>query len=140
MEKGSAEARAELAVLFMDELLGSVETILGISQTHGIATVVNLFYLQNAIFKGSYIEEYPQTSKVLELVSDLPSGAIWKEYVHLIEDEFLIPLNGASMRVVEDAEFCKSCGNITRNETFNGYVCKPCVTESSGLELQVDGA
>jgi hypothetical protein len=135
-DETTKRGNADLAVLFMEELLGSVETVSGIAEGMGVQTLANVLYLQHAILTGQHIEEYPRNSHVYALVASLPSGETWKQYVHMIDEEAMIPLSGANMRLMSDAEFCKVCGKITRNETEAGYECKACVAERSDQHEQ----
>lgn len=73
--------RAEKAVLFMQELLDSVETLTGISEEHGPRTLSDLMYLQLAILKGGFIDHYPDESKVLDIARGLPSGEQWAQFI-----------------------------------------------------------
>jgi len=72
---------AHAAKLFMDELLGSVETLTGIVDEHGARTLSDLMYLQNAILTGGAIDNYPDESKVLEIAKALPSGDQWVKFI-----------------------------------------------------------
>jgi hypothetical protein len=69
----------ELAQRFMAEVLGSVETLGGIADQHGVQTLVDLMYLQDAILKQGFIDE--GNSKVNDILKTLPSAAIWMGYV-----------------------------------------------------------
>lgn len=62
------------AATFFQELLDSTESLAGISDDHGLRTLADLMYLQNAILNGGFIDHAPDESKVLEIVSALPSG------------------------------------------------------------------
>ncbi|PIV88606.1 MAG: hypothetical protein COW48_05065 [Hydrogenophilales bacterium CG17_big_fil_post_rev_8_21_14_2_50_63_12] len=69
------------ARLFMQELLDSVETLTGIAEQHGVRTLADLMFLQNAILSGGFIDHYPGESKVLEIASGLPSGEQWSKFI-----------------------------------------------------------
>ena len=71
----------QAATLFFKELLNSVETLTGIADEHGSRTLADLMYMQNAILSGGFIDHYPEESKVLEIVSDLPSGDRWSTFI-----------------------------------------------------------
>lgn len=73
--------KADLAGKFMQELLISVETLVGIADEHGARTLADLMYLHNAILSGGFIDHYPGESKVLEIAQGLPSGNQWAEYI-----------------------------------------------------------
>lgn len=69
------------AAMFFQELLDSVETLTGIAVEHGSRTLADLMYLQNAILSGGFIDHYPDESKVLEIVSAMPSGDQWSKFI-----------------------------------------------------------
>jgi hypothetical protein len=71
------------ARLFWEELLDSVEALTAIADDHGPRTLADLFYLQNAILSGGFIDCYPGESKVLELVKTLFSGDRWMSYIRV---------------------------------------------------------
>jgi hypothetical protein len=73
--------RAYDAQRFMQELLDSVDTLSGIAESHGVRTLADLMYLQNAILSGGFIDHYPDESKVLDIASALPSGREWSKYI-----------------------------------------------------------
>lgn len=66
---------------FMQELLDSVETLTGIADEHGARTLADLMYLQLAIMKGSFIDHYPDESKVKDIAHNLPSGDQWVKFI-----------------------------------------------------------
>jgi hypothetical protein len=74
-------AAADDASLFMQELLGSVETLTGIAEEHGPRTLADLMYLQAAILEGGLIENHPEDSAVMQIVSGLPSAARWTKFI-----------------------------------------------------------
>lgn len=78
--KSSINGKAA-AVLFMQELLDSVDTLSGIADQHGVHTLADLMYLHSAIMKGSFIDHYPGESKVLQIASALPSGDQWSKFI-----------------------------------------------------------
>ncbi len=65
---------ADLASRFMQELLGSVETLVGIADEFGSRTLADLMYLQQAIIEGGYIDNYPDESSVFLIIHGLPQG------------------------------------------------------------------
>lgn len=81
--------RANLAVTFMKELLDSVDTLSGIADEHGQQTLVDLMYLQNAILEDGFIDVYPDASKVLDIIGNLPSADKWMKFVKV---EYLLGL------------------------------------------------
>lgn len=74
-------AAAENGIRFMTELLAQYETLTGIADEHGVRTLADLMYLQQAILKGGFIDHYPGESAVLEIVRDLPSGEAWAAHI-----------------------------------------------------------
>ena len=76
------ESGKEAAALFFQELLESVDTLAGIVEEQGSRTLADLMYLQNAILSdGGFIDHYPDESKVLDIVSALPSGDRWSTFI-----------------------------------------------------------
>lgn len=96
MSKNITQSHA-LALLFMNELLASVETLSGIAEQYGLPTLVNLMYLQHAILDEGCID-VDRGSSVLQIVSALPSGRIWKRYIESNSDACIErPDNAQSM-------------------------------------------
>jgi hypothetical protein len=80
-QEQKAEA-ADDAVLFMRELLSSVETLTGVAEQHGAATLADLMYLHAAIVDGGYIENHPERSAVVKVVRGFASGGErWMKYI-----------------------------------------------------------
>lgn len=75
------------AMLFFKELMENVETLTGIADLHGARTLADVMYLQNAILDGTFIELYPDESAVLKVVDDMPSAAIWRQFIQVPEVE-----------------------------------------------------
>lgn len=73
----------DTAAKFMDELLGSVETLTGIAELYGARTLADLMYLHVAIVNGGFIDYYPGESCVLDVVKPLPSGELWIQYIQV---------------------------------------------------------
>ncbi len=77
---------------FYEELLNNVETIYGISEEHGVDTLVDLFYLPHVIElrrsgdESAFIEQSPN-SKIDEVLKLLPSAAYWES---LVSQELLL--------------------------------------------------
>jgi len=71
----------QAATTFFQELLNSTESLTGIANEHGSRTLADLMYLQNAILSGSTIDHYPDESRVLEMISALPSGEQWSAFI-----------------------------------------------------------
>lgn len=84
MPKNITQSHA-LALLFMNELLASVETLGGIAEQYGFPALVNLMYLQNAILDENYID-VDRGNSVFQIVNSLPSGSVWKRYIHSTVD------------------------------------------------------
>jgi len=75
----------ELARKFMTELLDSVETLTGVAEEHGIRTLADLTYLQQAIVNGSFVDHYPHDSALVSIVQGLPSGKRWMTFIKVEE-------------------------------------------------------
>lgn len=78
-------ANAELAILFMNELLDSVETLGDIALIHGQRTLVDLFYLHAAILEGGFIDHFRPDSCVDEVCRALPSASKWLRFVRSLD-------------------------------------------------------
>lgn len=76
-----AAARANLATQFMKELLDSVESLSAVGDLHGVQTLADLLYLQQAILTDTFIDVYSDASCVRDLVSSLPSGKMWLTFL-----------------------------------------------------------
>jgi hypothetical protein len=79
-----SERRLDLAAQaarFMAELLDSVESLSAIAQTHGLATLVDLTYLQHAILTGGFIDRHSEASRVTDVVAALPSSVTWLPFI-----------------------------------------------------------
>ena len=63
-----------------------VESLTELGDIHGVRTLASLIYLQQAILKGSFIDLYPDESKVLEVVKALPSHSRWIGFIELTKD------------------------------------------------------
>lgn len=68
---------------FFDELLDAHETLLDIGHTHGQRTLVDLFYLLSAIVQSSYVDWYPEESRILDVVQELPSAEKWMQFIKI---------------------------------------------------------
>lgn len=77
------DADPEGAKLFFFELLASVETLYGIAEKHGLRTLVDLMYLQQAILKGETVEVWPGETEVGTVIQSLPSADRWFRYTEL---------------------------------------------------------
>ena len=86
-----APAGAGAAQLFFNELLEHNETLAGIADQHGVRTLADVIYLQNAILDGSFIELFPDESAILTVVEALPSAAIWRGFIKLDGDDVPVP-------------------------------------------------
>lgn len=74
------------AKLFFIELLASVETLDGIADEHGIRTLTDLMYLQQAILNGEAIEVWPGETAVAKVLQTLPSADRWLKYTDLSDE------------------------------------------------------
>jgi hypothetical protein len=80
-EAGCRSADVEGARQFFSELLESLETLSGVAEAHGARTLADLMFLQGAILNGTFIDAYPEESRVIDIVKALPSGDRWLTYV-----------------------------------------------------------
>jgi len=78
---GEQKSDTGSARLFWQELLDSVESLTAIADEHGARTLADLFYLQNAILSGGFIDHFPGESNVLEVVRTLFSAAKWESHI-----------------------------------------------------------
>jgi hypothetical protein len=69
------------ANLFMQELLDSVEGLVGISNEYGTLSLVDIIYLHSAILNGSFIDSYSEQSSVMHIATSLPSGERWGRFI-----------------------------------------------------------
>ncbi|SCU77304.1 exported hypothetical protein [Cupriavidus necator] len=84
----TAAAKAECADAarrYMRELLASVESLDAIVEQHGVRTLTDLFYLQQAIIADGFVDHFPNESAIVEVVQVLPSGAHWLTFIR-VED------------------------------------------------------
>lgn len=72
--------RLALAELFYSELSDQVETFTSLGETHGPATLANLFHIHAAITTNGFVELLEE-SAVLDVLADLPSKDRWLQYV-----------------------------------------------------------
>lgn len=82
----------ERAEKFMNELLNLVETFTEIAEQHGVRTLSDLLYLQNAILTGSHIDLWPDESKVWEIVQVMPSAELWQRHIKFDGRPFQVDL------------------------------------------------
>lgn len=80
------KADPEGAKLFFDELLASVETLAAVEKQHGLNTLTDLMYLQQAILKGETIDVWPGETEVGTVLQTLPSADRWLTYTALAEE------------------------------------------------------
>lgn len=71
------------AAEFWDQLLGSVESLTELAETHGPRTLADICYLHAAIAHGGFIDAYPDDSRILDVIQDLPSAEEWMTYVQV---------------------------------------------------------
>lgn len=81
-QRKAPPANTMLVSQFMTELLASVETLGGIAETYGHATLADVISLIQAINDAGTIDAPPEESSILELVGNLPSHDKWSEYVN----------------------------------------------------------
>lgn len=77
----TAETNGREACQFMEELLDSEESLAAVGELYGPRTLADLMYLQNTVLTGGFIDVYPEESKVMEVVRDLPSGQKWTSFM-----------------------------------------------------------
>jgi len=81
----------EAAAQFNVELFDSVETLGDIAREHGVRTLTDLMYLQDAILTGGFIDAWTANSHVTQVIEKLPSAKRWMEYVAIYDaDETLL--------------------------------------------------
>lgn len=119
-------AAADEAVLFMRELLGSVETLRSIAEVHGTRTLVDLMYLQGAILDGGFIDHYPDESAVMEIVGSLPSAERWKKFV---KQEYMAQREAFAYQVTEEDVHNVLSSNAlavanTNGKSFESIACE----------------
>ncbi len=73
----------QAALTFFQELLNSTESLTGIANEYGSRTLADLMYLQNVILSGGLIDHYSDESRVLEIVSALPSSEQWSAFIKI---------------------------------------------------------
>ena len=83
----SPNAKVE-AELFLNELLDNHDSLSGIAQLYGRATLADLLYLYSAINTDGFIDVWTKVTetKVHEIVLALPSGSRWAKFMNIIED------------------------------------------------------
>lgn len=88
LTKQAADVNADPdgAMLFFEELLASIETLGGIVDQHGVRTLEDLMYLQQAILKGETIEVWPGETNVVKVIEALPSRVRWMSYTELADE------------------------------------------------------
>ena len=70
---------AAQALKLMQEVLNSVETLTEVVNEYGVATLIDLLYLQQAILEDGFIAA--EHSTVNEFVAKLPSAPEWGAYI-----------------------------------------------------------
>ncbi len=103
---------ADLATRFMHELLGSVETLVGIADEFGSRTLADLMYLQAAIIEDRFIDSYPDESKVFQIIDGLPSREQWKKYV---KTEYMAQVDDHEVRGDSEGSCDKSEDELIQN-------------------------
>lgn len=103
----------DLAARFMHELLGSVETLVGIADEFGSRTLADLMYLQAAIIEDRFIDSYPDESKVFQIIDGLPSREQWKKYV---KTEYMAQVDDHEVRGDSEGSCDKSEDELIQNK------------------------
>lgn len=75
------DQNATLAVVFSSEIVESFGSLARIAELHGIQTLVDLMYFQNAIFMDWYIEAEAMQSAILDVIENLTSKQMWLTYI-----------------------------------------------------------
>ena len=77
----------QAARLFFTELLGSVETLEGITEQYDLETLVQIMYLHDAIGRNGNIEFFEIGTQLQEHVFDcirqMPSASLWFSYIKI---------------------------------------------------------
>lgn len=114
----------EAAQTFFKELMESIETLTGISELYGTRTLADVMYLQNAILDGTFIELYPDESSVLDVVDEMPSAAIWRQFIQVTEVEGKTAPQESSLlsqakQLVRDIAVTEQSKTVLRTDTPN---------------------
>lgn len=72
---------------FYRELIASTESFDLLAETHGVRALSDIIYLQAAILNNTYIDVYPDTSKIIEIVKGMPSADHWMGYIKIATHE-----------------------------------------------------
>lgn len=120
-------AGAGPAKRFFKELMENVETLTGIAELHGARTLADVMYLQNAVLDGSFIELYPDESAVLKIVDELPSAAIWRQFIQMTDMD--------SIPVVPESKLLRDVKQLVADIQA---MAQPVTASKS--ELDLDGA
>lgn len=104
--------RSLAADAFFQELLDSVETLSVIVQTHNARTLVDLFYLHQAIFHNGFVDfSYPSESNLLHFLKLLPSEEHWLKYITVENDaESSASVSGNSLPLAWTNYYFCNCG------------------------------
>jgi hypothetical protein len=70
----------DAACQFFSEVIGAVETLSEIADSHGSETMADLMYLQMSILKGEKFSYFPEASQIFQFVNSLPSGEEWLKF------------------------------------------------------------
>jgi len=90
-----------LAARFNRELFDSVETLGDLAHQHGVRTLVDLMYMQDAVLRNGFIDAWPESS-VLRVLEALPSARRWLGYVNVYDEAN--ELVQRAVRVEDDVE------------------------------------
>lgn len=77
--------RAEAAQEFMTELLHQFEVFGRIGDAYGQDTLIEVMYLQDAILNGTFHDYYGATSRLMEVIEQLPSAERWFKSVSVVD-------------------------------------------------------
>jgi len=75
------------AARFLDEVLDAHESFTEIVDQYNDVTLADVLYLHSAIHKKNLIEvETPTSSRIVELVRQLPSATFWRQHIYVVDD------------------------------------------------------
>lgn len=80
------ETRTSNSRRFLEELENGFESFNGIIEVYGDQTFCDLMYLTSAILSGGFIEVFSEESYILDVVKQLPSGVLWRQYIRTEDD------------------------------------------------------
>lgn len=74
------------AARFHSELVESVESLSGLVESHGQATLIDAVYLQAVMLDGGFVDILPESaSRIIEVVQQLPSADEWMQFIRRVD-------------------------------------------------------